>query len=267
MRELSEAACRQGELWGPGARDWAAFHEAAAIPLWSAVLDAAAVESAKRVLDAGCGAGGASVLAAERGANVFGIDPTVNLITIARERLPRGDFRVAELENLPFSNGEFDSAVAINSMQYTANPQVGIHELGRVCRPGGHVVIAVPCEPEANGDMGRVFEAVIRLFPKRPSGRGPFALSAPDALTSLIGSVASLHRDSVSEMDCPHDYPDLESALRAQMSAGPTHRAVEIFGEERVRDAIGSVLESLRRPDGRIRMQALFRYVVARRLP
>src|SRR5579885_2855616 len=98
MRDLSEAARRQGELFGLGARDWADEQERMALPLWRAALQAAHVERGARLLDAGCGSGGALLLAAELGAEVYGVDPSVNMLTIARERLPTADFRIGELK-------------------------------------------------------------------------------------------------------------------------------------------------------------------------
>jgi ubiquinone/menaquinone biosynthesis C-methylase UbiE len=262
VQDLSGRALKQGELWGHGARDWAALQEPGAEPLWNAVLDAARVGPATRLLDAGCGAGGAAVLAAQRGAEVFGIDVSANLITIAHRRLPRADFRVAELEDLPFPDGGFDAAVAVNSLQYVSNAQLAIVELGRVCRRGGRVVAAGMSDPD-RCDMAAIFRAIVDLFERPPAGRGPFTLSAPGALESLVQSVAGLRMESIDEIDCTHEYPDLDAALRGQMSAGATWRAVEIQGEERVRTAVRSALERFLQPDGKVRMENRYRYAVA----
>jgi ubiquinone/menaquinone biosynthesis C-methylase UbiE len=177
MRELSETACRQGELFGAGARDWADEQERMALSVWKAALEAAHVGRGTRLLDAGCGAGGACVLAADLGAELSGFDASVNMLTIARERLPTADFRIGELENIPFPNGQFDAVIAINSLQFAANPQLGAHELGRVCRRDGRIVIAVPA-PLEEIDGRVIFEAMMKLFPKPPSpGPGVCALA------------------------------------------------------------------------------------------
>ncbi len=264
MKELSELASKQGDLWGRAARDWATMQEPAAVPLWNAALDAARVGAGTRMLDAGCGAGGACVLAAARGADPFGVDPSVNLITIARERLPHCDFRIGELENIPHSNGNFDVAIAVNSMQYTADPELAMHELGRVTREGGRVVAVVFADPE-RCDNDRIFRAVVDLFPKPPTSAGPFALSAPGALQELVESVAGLSVEAIAEIDVVRDYEDVDNALRGQMAAGATWRAVEILGEDRVRAAIRGAVEQFLQPDGTVRMTNRFRYVVALR--
>jgi SAM-dependent methyltransferase len=260
--ELSEEASKQGELWGRAARDWATIHEPATVPLWTAVLDAARVGAGKRVLDAGCGAGGACVLAVQRGADAFGVDPAVNLITIARERLPNSDFRIGELENLPYSNGSFDSVIAVNSLQYAVNSKLSLHELGRVGRKDARIVVAVFADPE-RCDAMHIFRAILELFPKPPSSAGPFALSAPEVLRSLVESVIGLRLESIEELDVAHEYADVDTALRGQMSAGATWRAVEILGEDRVRRAIREVLERFRLPGGTVRMMNRFQYAVA----
>ncbi len=108
----------QGELWGKEARDWAEMQEPLHRPLWEAMLNAVEVGPGTRILDAGCGGAGASVLAAERGAQVSRLDAAEGLITIARERVPNGDFRVGNIESLPFDDGAFEAVFAANSLQY-----------------------------------------------------------------------------------------------------------------------------------------------------
>src|SRR5215212_10391565 len=98
----------QGELWDAAAANWAELQEPTGSPLWRVMFDAAGVSDGTWLLDAGCGAGGASVIAADRGAKVSGIDASPALIEIARERLPNGDFRIGDLEALPFEDATFD---------------------------------------------------------------------------------------------------------------------------------------------------------------
>lgn len=112
----------QGELWGASARDWAELQEPQHLPVWEAMLDTAKVKQGTRFFDAGCGGGGSSVLAARRGAHVSGLDASDALIAIAQERVPQGDFRVGDLEALPFGEKEFDVIIAALSVQYHQTP-------------------------------------------------------------------------------------------------------------------------------------------------
>ncbi len=266
MRDLSEAARRQGELFGLGARDWADEQERMALPLWRAALQAAHVERGARLLDAGCGSGGALLLAAELGAEVYGVDPSVNMLTIARERLPTADFRIGELENLPFPNAQFDAVIAINSLQFTTNPKLGAHELGRVCRKGGRIVVAVP-GPLEQTDGRVIFEAMVKLFPKPPSpGPGVFALSPPGVLESVLESVDDIRVDQIHSIEAVMIHADMNHALRGALSSGPSQRAIEIHGRDKVTEAVREALHPFVQRDGSVRLRNTFRYAVARKM-
>jgi ubiquinone/menaquinone biosynthesis C-methylase UbiE len=77
----------------------------------------------------------------ERGARVSGLDASEALIAIARDRVPNGDFRIGELERLPFSDSSFDLATGFNSFQYAANPVAALTEARRVAKHGSKVVV------------------------------------------------------------------------------------------------------------------------------
>jgi SAM-dependent methyltransferase len=251
----------QGELWGREARDWAEFQEPTASPLWQAMLDAAKVGQGSRFLDAGCGGGGATVIAAQRGAFVSGLDASEALIAIARERVPQGDFRAGDLESLPFKNGAFDTVIASNSMQYSANPINSLQELRRVCKPGGYIIVSTWGAPEYCEER-IVFKAIRDAQSLPPTGDGPFALSAPGMLESLIEQ-AGLKVIGTGETDCPFEYPDLETHWRAQRSSGPFQAAIQVVGEERLRPAVEKAVEAFRTLTGGVRLENRFRYVTA----
>lgn len=51
---------------------------------------------------------------------------------------------IGPLEHMPFDNGTFDSALCNAVLEHVADPARAMRELGRVVKPGGHVVVAVP---------------------------------------------------------------------------------------------------------------------------
>jgi len=259
--ETMGSAAIQGELWGGAPHDWANIQEPTGKPLWESMLEAAAVAGGKRFLDAGCGAGGASVIAAQRGSQIKGLDASGALISLAGERVPEGDFRVGELEDLPYGNDAFDAIIAANSVEYAEDPVAALQELRRVCAPGGRVVVAVWDTPE-HCEERDIFKAVVETLPSPPPGEGPFALSEPGALESLIER-AGLTVVSSDEVDCPFEYTDLEIAYRGQRSAGPLQGAIRAVGEEKIRTAIMNALEPHQTDEGRVRLENRFRYVTA----
>ena len=262
MPELSEGAQKQGALWGKLARQWAHIQECIEHEVWAAMLDRIGLGVGSRLLDCGCGAGGALMHAAERGAAIAGFDPSVNMLTIARERMPNSDLRLGELESIPWPNGEFDRVISANTLQFTQNPQLAVHEMGRVCAEGGKVAIAI-WDDVHTCDLGRVYNAIVDLFPKPPRGRGVFALSAPGVLESLLDSVPDIRMDKIETIESHPEYPSLDEAVRGQMSAGATQRAVELFGEERVSMAVRDALQPLVTESGQVILRNQCRIAIA----
>jgi ubiquinone/menaquinone biosynthesis C-methylase UbiE len=99
-------------------------------PLYEAVFDAADVEAGTRLLDVGCGPGLAAQLAAKRGAHVAGLDAAGASLEFAGERTPQGDFRVGEMEDLPWPDNTFDVVTGFNAFQYAADVVNALREAG-----------------------------------------------------------------------------------------------------------------------------------------
>lgn len=247
---LSEAARKQAALWNTVAKDWAAIQESIEPELWNAVLDRLALQPGESLLDAGCGAGGASVLAAARGARVSAFDCSESLLDLARQRLPDAEWRLGELEDVPFPDASFDAVMAINTLQFSADPAKAMGELRRVTRPGGRIAVAVW---HIDSDQKTIFDAFVSLFDKKPASRGPFQLSLPGELEALTPGAA------IETLAGDVEYPDLETALRGQLAAGPSQRTIEIFGRERVAAAVTGALKRFLTASGAIRMRNRFR--------
>ncbi len=257
---LSDAARKQGELWGIEAHAWATIQERTAPRLWRFVLDSLNVATQMRLLDAGCGSGGASVMASRfYGAIVSGCDLSEALLAIARKRLPQADLRIGELENLPFPETSFDAVMAINSIQFTPDPLRAAQELVRVTAQGGRIAVVVWAVEQC--DQKQVFDAMIKLFDHPPKRRGVFALSSPGELEALFPGLTIETR----ELDSASVYPSFEIALRGQMAAGASQRVVELFGVERVEAAVRAALLPFVIPSGEVSMNNRYRCVVVRK--
>jgi SAM-dependent methyltransferase len=224
------------------------------------MLDAAAVGPGTRVLDAGCGAGGASVLAAGRGAHVNGLDAAEALLAIARARVPDADFRAGDLETLPYADGTFDAILAADVLPYVADPAAALRELWRVCMPGGRVVIAIWGTPDECEQ--RAIVAAVREILPRPLDAQPFALSAPGVLDALVAQ-AGLVVLGGGMVKCPCAYPDRETAWQAQVSTGPLQAALRVVGVPQLKAAVLRALASYTIATGSVRLENHFRYIIA----
>lgn len=101
----------------------------------------------KAVLEVGCGAAVDLARFAKGGAAVTGVDLTESAIALARANFEQqrlqGAFHVANGEQLPFPDSNFDLVYAHGVVQYTANPARLVAECRRVLKPGGEAIFQV----------------------------------------------------------------------------------------------------------------------------
>lgn len=102
--------------------------------------------SAARVIDVGCGDGRHIVEAARRGCFAVGLDYDAGELRRARERIgaQRVDLVVGDATRLPFRDGAFDAAICTETLEHLPDDAGAIREIGRLLRPGGTLLGAVP---------------------------------------------------------------------------------------------------------------------------
>jgi SAM-dependent methyltransferase len=252
----------QGELWGARAGDWARLQESVFLPLYEHVLDHPELADATSILDVGCGAGLAAKVFSRKIGTIAGIDACGAFIELARQRVPDGDFRIGEMETLPYADESFDVVTGFNSFQYAGSPLNALREARRVTKPGRSVVIATWGRPEDCESSGHL-KALAALMPPPMGAPGPFALSDEVGARALLRE-AGLTPISMADVDCPWVYPNLEIALRAMLSAGPAEKAFRASSFNRARDAVASSIAPFRTASGGYRMKNKFRYLIAR---
>ncbi|HUR84221.1 MAG TPA: class I SAM-dependent methyltransferase [Solirubrobacteraceae bacterium] len=101
------------------------------------------------LLDVGCGEGVLTHKWAQRldGHRVVGIDlddPQLHACWAERQA-PNLTYQVMKAENLPFADGEFDVASAIEVLEHVPDPEHTVAEMARVA--SGHLLVSVPREP------------------------------------------------------------------------------------------------------------------------
>ena len=109
--------------------------------LAAGLIAAAGVQSGDRVLDVGCGTGQLTAALADvvGPENVSALDPNARVVEVCRARVPEADVRVASAEELPYGDGEFDSALAQLVVNLVDDPPRAVREMARVTRAGGRV--------------------------------------------------------------------------------------------------------------------------------
>ena len=112
-----------------------------------------------RILDAGCGTGAMAVELAQRGADVVAVDISPALVEIGAKRMPAnlpGQITWVAGDMLEATDGDFDHAVAMDSMIYYTAPDIAAL-LGRAsARVSGKFVFTLPPRTPALMAMWRV---------------------------------------------------------------------------------------------------------------
>lgn len=226
---LDGLKAKQQKTWASG--DYGAV--AALIhPMAEELVQAADLSAGARVLDVAAGTGNAAIAAARCGCRVTATDYVEGLLDRGRERaaaehLPV-EFGVADAEDLPFADGEFDAVFSVVGAMFAPDQDRVAAELARVCRPGGTVAMA-NWTPE--GFIGDLFRTVGRRVPPPPGIRGPVEWGSEDRVRELFGGrVAELRvvpRTFVFRFSTPAAFADYFRAYY-----GPTLKAFEALGPD-----------------------------------
>lgn len=109
------------------------------------ILRFADFESAagKQVLEIGVGMGADFLRWVRAGAVATGVDLTERAVSLTRQRLAKEALeavvQVADAEQLPFADGQFDIVYSWGVIHHTPNPALALAEVQRVLAPGGEL--------------------------------------------------------------------------------------------------------------------------------
>jgi len=98
--------------------------------------------SGARVLDVGCGVGQVVARLTEAGFEAHGVDVSEPNMARAQKFCPR--CQLYDGRRLPFPEGHFASAGALNVLEHVDEPEAFVRELVRVVEIGGRVVLSSP---------------------------------------------------------------------------------------------------------------------------
>ena len=224
MSATDDAAlkARHRSMWASG--DYPSMVETFLLPLGPRLVDACGIGPGMRVLDVAAGTGNASVVAAQRGADVVASDLTPELFEAGRERARAAGVELewveADAENLPFDDESFDVVMSSIGAMFAPRHQDVADQLVRVCRPGGTIGL-LSWTPE--GMIGALFRAMGPFMPPPPPGAQPPPLwGGEDHLRELFGDRVdwtTLERDML-EIDAFQDPQEYGEHFRERY--GPT---------------------------------------------
>lgn len=95
----------------------------------------------KKVLDIGCGDGSDLKKISEKGAVVYGVEPSEEFVKSAKELNPNGIIKEGVAENIPFSDGMFDVVISKWALQTCTDLEKALSEVGRVLKKDGIFIL------------------------------------------------------------------------------------------------------------------------------
>ncbi len=155
------------------------------------LCEAVDLRAGARVLDVAAGNGNASLAAARRFGDVTSTDYVPELLAQGLRRadadgLPMKS-QLADAEDLPFSDDEFDVVLSTFGVMFAPNQKRAAAELLRVVRPGGRIGLA---SWTPDGMIGELFRTVGRFVPPPAGLTSPAAWGTETRIVELFGPAA-----------------------------------------------------------------------------
>lgn len=247
MDKTNQITEQQRQTWNKFSGGWEKWDEWVLNwlePIGSKLLDEVEPKPTDRALDVSTGTGEPGLTAATHVAEVVATDVAEDMVKIALKNAQAKGLMnymatVADAENLPFSDGEFDAVVCRLGVMYFADPAAGVTELARVLKPGRKMALAAWSEPAKNPwatTASGVINKLLNLPAPNPDAPGVFRCSRPELLSELLeqAGLEEIHQIEVSGAgvyDSPEHYWDFVMDVVAPV-ATPLSNASEDVREE-----------------------------------
>jgi len=148
-------------------------------PIVREILDGLPVGVA---LDAACGTGRHTAYLASLGHRVIGVDSSPEMLALARDKVPEGEFYEADLHDVPLPDDSVDLVVCAIALSHVADLGRALAGLVRVLRPSGHLVIS-----DSRGLIGDIGLPLVRVGPSGEFGYMPtYARLGSDYLAAAL---------------------------------------------------------------------------------
>jgi SAM-dependent methyltransferase len=176
-------------VWSAGDYDRLASYGSA--PEAAHLVRFVGVRPGECVLDVGTGSGLVAIVAAQHGARVTGVDPTLELLAKAKENAALAGCRDIEwhegaAELLPFADATFDVVLSQYAHMFSWQPDAAAREMLRVLKPGGRLAFAA-WTPD--GLAPRLMGLTFRYLPPMPgvAPPSPFEWGHAEGVRTYLG--------------------------------------------------------------------------------
>ncbi len=178
-----------------------------------------------RVLDVAAGNGNATLAFGRRWCRVTSTDYVDALLARGRGRAEAEaldiQFQIADAENLPFRDADFDAVVSTFGVMFTPDQEQAARELLRVCKPGGKIGLAnwTPAS-----FIGQLFKTLGKHIAPPPGVRSPALWGSSEWISEVFGpeagAIAFTPRSFVFRYRSPDHFVEFFRTFY-----GPVHKA------------------------------------------
>jgi len=241
--------------WERKASAYHAFYAPITGYVVDALLDAATIGPGLRVLDVGSGPGYVAARAAERGAQVIGVDLAEAMVRLACQLHPQLRFEVGDAQALAFPPGSFDAVVgnfALHHLPYQVQALAGF---ARVLVPGGRIALTVWDEPARCRFLGLFTDSVLLAGASPPPDLpvGPLMV-ATDATYKELLTTAGFESPSILTIAYQHHFVDGDVFWNGLLAAS-VRTAALITGQTsevqaRIRERFDGLIADYATPEG-----------------
>jgi SAM-dependent methyltransferase len=231
------------------------------------LCEAIDIHPGERVLDVAAGSGAAALAAARRWADVIATDFVDHLLDSARRVADAYGLtlrtRVADAQNLPFDDDEFDVVMSTFGAMFAPDQQAVADEFLRVCRPGGRIGL-VAWTPGSL--MDAIFRATQRHLPPPAGLRAATEWGNEDRIRELLRNRINTLRITTRRFTFRYHSPSHMLEYHRAWD-GPTHVAFNTLGldqqERLAAELLGTYATHNRATDGTVVAPSDYLEVVA----
>jgi SAM-dependent methyltransferase len=210
------------------------------------LLKAAGVGAGARHLDVATGPGLLAAEASRRGARVAGVDLSPGMIELAGRRHPGIDFRVAEVEHLPFPDHSFDAVTCSFGLGHFPYPEAAVAECVRTLRPGGLIALSWWAEPGRQRVQGLFRDAIAEIGaappPELPKGHSSLRFCDIDAFRRLLQG-AGLEAVTIDDHETTHCVSDVDTLWHGGLGSLALSASAVLGQDAATQEAIKAALE------------------------
>jgi ubiquinone/menaquinone biosynthesis C-methylase UbiE len=210
------------------------------------LLNAAQVRPGATLLDVATGPGSLALEATRLGMICTGVDLSPVMIQLAEKSNPGIEFRVADVEHLPFADASFDVVVCNFGLGHFPYPEAAVAECVRVLKPSGRIALSWWDDPSKQRIQGLFREAIAEIGAAPPAdvpqGHAIHRFADTHEFRNLLEK-ADLMDVSVEDHQTTYLIPDVDNLWRGGLGSFAMTASAIAHQNPATRAAIRAALE------------------------